>query len=706
VRAEGGVERGLPLLGLCAFAVLQPLLDLLAREPGFLVARKATAGEILLLVGVLGLVLPGLLWGGVRVAAAVSQRLGHGLQLALVAGLALLVALPIIKRLPAVVAPLDLVLAVAVGAAVAAVYERLEVFRSFLSLLALAPLIFAGLFLTAEGISPLVFAQDEAALELPAVDSRTPVVMVIFDELSLTSLLASETEIDAVRYPSFARLAGHSHWFRNASAVDWRTLQVIPALLTGRYPTMKRRLPIASQHPHNLFALLSKHYRMNVVETHTQLHESRTQAGASLTVRARSLFADLWLVYLHVVLPQRYTERLPEISKTWKDFGGLDSVSPSRLEGDRDRPAAFRRFVQSIDARDASFHFLHIMLPHSPWEYLPSGERYSPHRIYGNAFEQWLDEEWWVIEAHQRHLLQLAFVDGLLGELMAHLESIDLYDDVLLVVTADHGVSFWPDGALRAFGAAPHPEDVLSVPLFIKEPHQRRGTVHMRNVESIDVLPAIAEVLGIDLAWEIDGCSALDPRCPERPHKLAFTTAEFRSPQNKTLTYPADIGLEQVSLHRKLALFGSGTPLEGPPRFGAYAGLVGRRALELVDRPEPVGSITLERDSRSDAGRTLPARVPARVLGVLHVSPDAGDPPHVAVVVNGVIHSVVPAPTDGKNGLRALTGQPPNAERIVSAMIPDPALRGAGDELDLYLVTGPEDAPQLGLLAQLDRGIE
>jgi hypothetical protein len=343
------------------------------------------------------------------------------------------------------------------------------------------------------------------------------------------------------------------------------------------------------------------------------------------------------------------------------------------------------------------------MLPHSPWEYLPSGERYSPHRIYGNAFEQWLGEEWWVVEAYQRHLLQLAFVDSLLGELMAHLESIDLYDDVLLVVTADHGVSFWAGGALRAFGASPHPEDILSVPLFLKEPHQRRGIVHMRNVESIDVLPTIADVLGIELAWEVDGCSALDPRCPERPHKLAFTTAEFRSAQNKKLTYPADMALGQVSLRRKLALFGSGTPLEGPLRFGAYAGLVGRRAREFVDDPEPVGSITLERDGRSDAERTSPARVPARVLGVLDISADAGDPPHVAVVVNGIIRRVVPAPTDGKNGLRALAGQPPSAERIVSAMIPDPALRGAGDELDLYLVTGPEDAPQLGALAQVNR---
>ncbi len=331
MRAEAGADRGLHLLALSAFAVLQPLLDLLAREPGFLVARKATAGEILLLVGALGLVLPGLLWGGVRAAAAVSRRLGHGLQLTLVAGLALLVALPIIKRLEVAAAPLDLLLAVAVGAVVVAAYARLDVFRSFLSLLALAPLIFAGLFLAAEGIAPLVLAQDEAELELPAIASRTPVVMVIFDELSLTSLLDSEAEIDAVRYPAFARLADRSHWFRNASAVDWRTLQVIPALLTGRYPTLKRRLPIASQHPRNLFALLSKHYRMNVVETHTQLHESRAEVGASLTVRARSLFSDLWVVYLHVVLPQRYTERLPEISKTWKDFG--DQIPKFPLKG-------------------------------------------------------------------------------------------------------------------------------------------------------------------------------------------------------------------------------------------------------------------------------------------------------------------------------------------------------------------------------------
>jgi hypothetical protein len=34
-------------------------------------------------------------------------------------------------------------------------------------------------------------------------------------------------------------------------------------------------------------------------------------------------------------------------------------------------------------------------------------------------------------------------------------------------VTADHGISFWPGRHYRSLEADNHPEDVLSVPLFI-----------------------------------------------------------------------------------------------------------------------------------------------------------------------------------------------------------------------------------------------
>ena len=39
----------------------------------------------------------------------------------------------------------------------------------------------------------------------------------------------------------------------------------------------------------------------------------------------------------------------------------------------------------------------------------------------------------------------------------------------------------------------------MSVPLFIKLPGQTEGRIDDRNVESVDILPTIADVLGISI---------------------------------------------------------------------------------------------------------------------------------------------------------------------------------------------------------------
>ena len=96
----------------------------------------------------------------------------------------------------------------------------------------------------------------------------------------------------------------------------------------------------------------------------------------------------------------------------------------------------------------------------------------------------------------QRHLLQVGYTDRLLGRLLDRLRQAALFDRSLVVVTADHGVSF--RAGLRSRGAslgtAP---GVAPVPLFVKAPGQRSGRVVRTQVRTIDVLPTIADLLGV-----------------------------------------------------------------------------------------------------------------------------------------------------------------------------------------------------------------
>src|SRR5205814_10606123 len=103
-----------------------------------------------------------------------------------------------------------------------------------------------------------------------SVRHPSPVVFLLFDEFPTISLEDASGDIDAGRFPNFARLAKSSLWFRNMTTVASSTTVAVPALLTGQYPK-KGSLPVYQDHPNNLFTLLGKRYRLNVVETQTSL---------------------------------------------------------------------------------------------------------------------------------------------------------------------------------------------------------------------------------------------------------------------------------------------------------------------------------------------------------------------------------------------------------------------------------------------------
>ena len=85
-----------------------------------------------------------------------------------------------------------------------------------------------------------------------------PIYILVLDELPWASLLDESSRIDAVRYPSFARLGATSHVFSNATTVAFNTELAVPALLTGTLQTQPA--PVFSMYPDNLFTLLGGVY--------------------------------------------------------------------------------------------------------------------------------------------------------------------------------------------------------------------------------------------------------------------------------------------------------------------------------------------------------------------------------------------------------------------------------------------------------------
>jgi hypothetical protein len=573
--------------------------------------------------------------------------------------------------------------AAAAGVAFGVAYRRFRAVRMFVTALSPSIVLFPALFLFSSSACRIL-RPSAGEIVSPEIDAATPVVLVVFDEFSLTSLLDEHDRIDAGRFPHLAALAREATWFRNATSVSYVTASAVPAILTGNYPTEKA-LSTLADHPRNLFTFLGGSYDLRVFESVTSLCPQRL-AGTEPTTfgqRWKSLAADLTLVELHLLAPRGWRNRLPTVSQGWTGFGGGCPCCVMGKQED-DRPGQFARFLDSVTASPLTLpspptnggegrvrgerptlHFLHSILPHSPFRFLPDGTRYGIDTGLEvlSADGRWPDEDEPVIQAQQRHLLQACYADRLLGQLIARLRTAGLYDRALVIVTADHGISFIPGQPYRHATPATR-ADILRVPLLVKKPHQTRGGISDRNVQTIDILPTIADVLGAPLPWPAHGVSAFGST---EPAEKVFYDEDGRR------VYDRELGRDRAGLARKLAVFDSGS-VESLYRVGEHRELIGQAVdhNRIVGEAGSVVEVTdAELFARVNAAEGF---VPANVRGTLHLPDTATSPATLAVAINGTIRAT--CRSYGREGRTARW----------SALVPASALRNGCNDVSVFLV--------------------
>ena len=484
----------LHLTALTSLAIAQPLLDLLGRTPEFFAVRGATRAEIVVFALLLVLV-PPLVLLAVEALAGPARPLLHVVFVGILVSMFALQALG--RFAPAVL----------LGGAAAAAYVRLPAARAVLSVLAVAPAVFLALFLLRSPAADLVWPEEQAHARPAPSRAAAPVVLVVFDEFAGMSLMDARGRLDARRYPGFGRLARTSTWYRNAVAASKATERAVPAILTGRQ-VERGTLPILADHPDNLFTLLGATRAPNVHETVTRLCPPRLcpqRRRRTLRSDLGLFLEDLAVVYGHVTLPEAQRGRLPSIDNRWENFRG------GRGRGRApERAAVLERFLASIEPQSRpALHFLHVLLPHAPYEYLPSGTRYdAPPGLPGLRHEEWGPDERLALQAQQRYLLQVGFVDRFVARLLERLEETRLLERSVVVVTADHGVSFHAGDGRRT--SRRHVEDIALVPLFVKLPRQRAARVVERPVATTAILPLIARAAGAEVPWRVETGVAMD----------------------------------------------------------------------------------------------------------------------------------------------------------------------------------------------------
>jgi hypothetical protein len=268
-------------LALTGLVIAQPVLDVTGRSPDMFLFRRADRLDILALVVAVS-VLPALgIWVVEVLVGLVSGTATRHLHLAAITVLFMLLAVEVVKTTTDLRGPLLGVVASAGGLLAGALYASLSWPRLWLRFLAPAPLVSALLFLLVSPTSALVLParapSSPGPLEAAAGD-RPPVVMILFDEFPLSSLLDAKGRIDRRVYPNFAALADASTWYRNATGVAGYTPWALPAMLTGNYPA-DARAPSYTEYPDNLFTLLSRYYDVKAYETISQLCPPRQCAS-------------------------------------------------------------------------------------------------------------------------------------------------------------------------------------------------------------------------------------------------------------------------------------------------------------------------------------------------------------------------------------------------------------------------------------------
>ena len=694
----GPARRAVHLAVLCALAVAQPLLDLYGRNPQFFVARGSERLDIVALTLLLVVGIPAALAALAALAGLVRERVGWLVHLVSVGILSAVAALSFLTRSD-LAGPVALAAATVTGMLVTLGYARVDIVRWVLTVLAPAPLVVAGLFLAGSDVTSLLTRRAAGEFVGQPVASRTPVVMVVFDEFALGALLTPDGQIDARRFPNFAALAGSSTWFRNATTVSDYTHLAVPALLTGKRPD-RDALPTTADHPENLFTLLAGSYSFDSHEAITALCPAQRcgQPSGGFVRRMRSLVADSAIAYAQVVLPEDYVRTLPSVSEGWGGFGddaAADAVdveqhedakaahaSDQRRRQQENQPRRLSGFIDGLTATpEPRLSFLHVLLPHVPLSQLPSGLAYPrPPGTPGLTREEsggggvWAPAEYPTSLTLQRYLLQTKYVDRELGRLVARLRALQVWDRAAVVITADHGVSFTPGTPRRAFSEG-NAGEVMPIPLFVKAPGQRTGAVSDRNMESVDVLPTLADLLDVELPWATEGSSGLDTAAPPRPEKRA------QSGPGQGLVRPADFRSGAVALATRIA---RSFPWRDDrwDLFDYGGGDIAARRVDSLPAAPSAGRRVVFRDAQrfaavSPASGAVPALVAGRVTGPTGL--------RVAVAVNGVVAAV------------GRTYEAAGADGLFSLVVPDFVFRPGSNDVRLYVVR--EDGGRLRLEA-------
>ncbi|MFK7863750.1 MAG: YidC/Oxa1 family membrane protein insertase [Pseudohongiellaceae bacterium] len=391
--------------------------------------------------------------------------------------------------------------------------------------------------------------------------NETPVYMLVFDEFSGLTLQDENSELDVLRYPEFAELAETADYFPNALTTGYHTDVAVPSIVSGTDRSGNRRGLAPGRNLIELFDSWGGGAFAHSAVLPADLVSKQT-------VEKGAVWSDLLTLYLHIISHQDWIEsKIGVIPSTWKDFGIFHDHSNETMPELRASSSAyparlgfFGDWLNSIESNTnrEQFNFIHMVFPHVPYDFTAKGNLQKNSDLIRQqltSVEAFQAGQSFLNVGYHNYMQQSAYAASLLQDFVTVLKEKGEFERSLVIVTADHGVSYMEEGQSRRDPFTPDAwKNIVSVPLFIKHPYQTEGRVDSSYVTTLDIAPTIMDAVEIDSPWALMGESVRDENrgSVSKSVNLIPGFAEFFD----------DIEtLFSDSLARKKQLFGSNTPI-------------------------------------------------------------------------------------------------------------------------------------------------
>jgi arylsulfatase A-like enzyme/uncharacterized membrane protein YbhN (UPF0104 family) len=370
----------------------------------------------------------------------------------------------------------------------------------------LAPIALLVLGLIGGGTLSLAFAppaaeSHEADGIATGLKDKPNVILVMVDTLRADHLSCYGAEIET---PNLCRIANEGTTYQGFSHASW-TKPATASLLTSTLPSTHR----AMSKPASLSPDL------------TLISEAMQDAGyttggivSNVNLAESFGFAQGYDDYYY--LGPDYIAGATESSSKLIVYQLARQVVLGLIGGDSVRFGDYYQDSQVVNevafdwldrrADERFFLFLHYMDPHDP---------YFEHPYDGTGVARVkMPEPEPEIAAELARLYrgEIEYLDAEFGKFLAKLEALGLYDESIIVVTADHGEEFHEHGGFW-HGLTLY-EEQIHVPLMVK--WAKDGTSPARGADSgiarlIDVGPTLLGAAGLDVPEEMQGIDLRSP---------------------------------------------------------------------------------------------------------------------------------------------------------------------------------------------------